>query len=97
MLGGFLLVAPPPKAVASRRAGGAAATASAASLLTNGKSSSIGNGTGTGSGSILSDPFGLDPFEIGVIEADSIFQKTQPLSKISVDDFTLESLDPLRK
>lgn len=57
----------------------------------------ISNGKINGNCSAAADPFGLDPFEIGVIEGDSVFQKSQPLSKISVDDFTLESLDPLRK
>lgn len=57
----------------------------------------ISNGKINGNSSTVTDPFGLDPFEIGVIEADPVFHKTQPLSKISVDDFTLESLDPLRK
>lgn len=52
-----------------------------------------------GQSSTMTDPFGLDPFEIGEIETvgGGLFPKAQPLSKISVDDFTLESLDPLRK
>lgn len=62
----------------------------------------MSNGKGVnmnGQSSTMTDPFGLDPFEIGEIETvgGGLFPKAQPLSKISVDDFTLESLDPLRK
>uniref|UniRef100_D3TPR4 Adaptor protein CED-6 n=1 Tax=Glossina morsitans morsitans TaxID=37546 RepID=D3TPR4_GLOMM len=75
------LLAPPPKASAPRRSTSTTTTTTNNNAVHN--NNTLINGT---------DLFGSDPFDINT---SSIFPKQ--ISKISVDDFTLESLDPLRK
>lgn len=80
-------MAPPPKVSASRRS--TSVTTPTAAINNNNNNSLLSNGN-------MADLFGSDPFDTSATtNGNSIFQKQ--VSKISVDDFTLESLDPLRK
>ncbi|XP_075165161.1 PTB domain-containing adapter protein ced-6 [Haematobia irritans] len=79
------LLAPPPKISASRRS-----TSVTNSSTPNGINNLLTNGNNN-----LADIFGSDPFDTSNSGSHSIFP--QKISKMSVDDFTLESLDPLRK
>ncbi|XP_061399164.1 PTB domain-containing adapter protein ced-6 [Musca vetustissima] len=85
------LLAPPPKVSASRRS-----TSVTNSTSPNAINNLMTNGNNNNNN--LADLFGSDPFDTSNTvnhHHQSIFP--QKLSKISVDDFTLESLDPLRK
>ncbi|XP_058976561.1 PTB domain-containing adapter protein ced-6 [Musca domestica] len=89
------LLAPPPKVSASRRS--TSVTNSNNSTSPNAINNLLTNGNITTNNNNLADLFGSDPFDTSNTDThhQSIFP--QKLSKISVDDFTLESLDPLRK
>ncbi|XP_037815741.1 PTB domain-containing adapter protein ced-6 [Lucilia sericata] len=79
------LLAPPPKVSASRRS---TSVTTPTAAITNNNHNIISNGN-------MADLFGSDPFDTAVTtNGTSIFQKQ--VSKMSVDDFTLESLDPLK-
>ncbi|KAI8119118.1 PTB domain-containing adapter protein ced-6 [Lucilia cuprina] len=79
------LLAPPPKVSASRRS---TSVTTPTAAMTNNNHNIISNGN-------MADLFGSDPFDTAVTtNGTSIFQKQ--VSKMSVDDFTLESLDPLK-
>ncbi|XP_037947840.1 PTB domain-containing adapter protein ced-6 [Teleopsis dalmanni] len=78
------LLAPPPKMAASRRSTSTTSNNNNNINTTNNNNNHILNGN--------ADLFGSDPFDVN---GPSIF--TNKLSSISVDDFSLESLDPLRK
>uniref|UniRef100_A0A1I8PM63 PID domain-containing protein n=1 Tax=Stomoxys calcitrans TaxID=35570 RepID=A0A1I8PM63_STOCA len=83
------LLAPPPKISASRRS-----TSVTNSSTTTTTPNAINNLMSNGNNN-LADLFGSDPFDTSNSGNHSIFP--QKISKMSVDDFTLESLDPLRK
>lgn len=84
-------MAPPPKISTSRRSTSMVANNSSSPNAIN---NLMNNGNNTNN---LADIFGSDPFDTSNAghHHHSIFP--QKISKISVDDFTLESLDPLRK